>query len=1336
MELKGLNSNPYKDLVPSGSWLDARNIVIEKDNSVTTENGFIELLSLSPNDVVIGKAEQSTKFYYFIVNTVTGISSIIEINIPLNTPIVDTIISSQYLNFNVNHPILAKVTANYKNETILIWTDNYNPVRFLNADVDEVGLSPSKEFLNPSNVDLLLHYVAFDSGKIDLLDVEDTGGNLESGIYQVAFKYLTFDGIESNVVDISPPIHIEKSLLSDSTFSYTGCEPSTITSKQIKLQLSRLDLKYKKVAIYLFYTSNGITKSCLYSNVKIPNPDYQFVISDLSLVDFSTLNEILVPSISISKANCLTLYQANVVYGNVSTFQESNFQSVANNTKIKWIKEDVTITNIEKAISLTTNHHSYKDNKKTFYLKSFKAGEVYAFYIAFKFKDGNYSSAYHIPGNDLEIGDNDVITLDTVKKLSSNPVNKYQVFDTSKSDGTMGKFINKNEFYDTNLGLTGNVRHHRFPDINTLQGYGHKFLNTLYGGSYNNRFIFSPSYTSGSYSVTATNSNNTVGTTTYVTFDNRLYMIYTAIQSQWINLESRAALNITNNTTDQESQIHIFKFKNRVGDQFLNKDNLDSFFGYDKVILTDVISTVKLEPTECLCIAVDINPNISTVTLTGSFTGSCHVGVQNPEMTYAVPLGIEVSNVFIPNTLKKDIIGWEIFYAKRNAANSTIAAQDVIKDYRSLHNSYNNAYNRAYSFDLLTFKPLNPDYIKSELYIGFSNASSNTNYLKPTIVENPAYYQNYTTAVSKITDGEYVSANTFRDVFFINSNDTSNHFSFKQSDSIAKLGSDDKDFYLVNFCYLKEDCYFDFSQQELISTGICVDKDLSVSKIYGGDTYICYQGIVSGELDADWGSTIFNTKITSKLFAVESTSNIYLRYEGKEWYQKFYPKTYSGNVTIPSGADAGLLNGNYSEYKSESHKPLLEKIAVVFNYNNYLADNKLSDFKFYISESMQKESSKYYFRIIKANSYFIMQNKEKGAITNLATMNNTLLIHQRYSLYIAAIKDRIVTLNEEIYLGVGNLLDRNPENVDIDDLGFAGCITKFAAIVTKYGYLFADKESYKVYLFNGKLIDISTSIKEYLREFFDYSISITDNPFFLNGCTMSFDSKYNRLLLTKIVKNTSINYDKSDTLSYCLERNIWVSKHDYLPACYVNNKKGLFLMDNVSGKVYQANNPLLTAEYFLNKKYPQYIDYVVNYDNANSYMLHTIAFNTECFNLKKNTIEFYETFNKIAIYNLYQCTNYIDVKKVLNLSTNENTSRNLDYLFKINNLRDLVINPKLGFLTSTHLFKDSNLKKIGLSFDKSRIFSKFVAVRLFNNNKDLKITLLDVKGLADKSLHK
>ena len=198
MEIKGLNSNPYKDLIPSGSWLDARNIVVEKDNSITTENGFIELLSLSPNDVVIGKAEQSTKFYYFIVNTVSGISSIIEINIPLNTPIVDTIISSQYLNFNPNYPILAKITANYKNETILIWTDNYNPVRFLNADVDEVGLNPSKEFYNPSNVDLLLHYVAFESGKIDLLDVEDTGGNLESGIYQVAFKYLTFDGSKNS----------------------------------------------------------------------------------------------------------------------------------------------------------------------------------------------------------------------------------------------------------------------------------------------------------------------------------------------------------------------------------------------------------------------------------------------------------------------------------------------------------------------------------------------------------------------------------------------------------------------------------------------------------------------------------------------------------------------------------------------------------------------------------------------------------------------------------------------------------------------------------------------------------------------------------------------------------------------------------------------------------------------------------------------------------------------------------------------------------------------------------------------------------------------------------
>lgn len=1336
MEIKGLNSNPYKDLIPSGFWADAKNIVIEKDNSVTTEYGFSNILNLNEGDVVIGKVEQHTKFYLFITNIITGIDSILEVNIPHETPIVDVIISSQYLNFNPSKPIFAKIITNYKNETIIIWTDNFNPVRFINVNVNEIGLNVSKEFNNPSDVDLLLHYVAFESGKVDLIDVEDTGGNLKSGIYQVAFKYITYDGIESNVVDISQPIHIESSLLKGSTYSYTGCEPNEITSKQIKLQLSSLDTKYKKVAIYIIFTANGVTQTCLYANVKIPNIDYIFTISDLSLVDFSTTNELLIPAISMDKVECLTLHQSNVVYGNVSTFQESNFQSVANNTKIKWVKENVSITNIEKAISLTTNKNSYKDNKKTFYLKSFKAGEVYAFYIAFKFKDGNYSSAYHIPGNDLEIGDDDIVTNSAAVKLSPNDILKYQIFNTSKSDGTMGKFINKNEYYDSNLGLNGNVRHHRFPDISSLTSYGHKFLNTLYGGSNDNKFIFSPSFSGSTYSVTSSNTNNTAGTTTYNTYDNRLYMIYTANQSQWVNLESRASLDITGNTTDQESQIQIFKFKNNVGDQFLNKENFDSFFGHDKVVLTDIVTTIKLEPTEKLCISIDINPSISSVTLSGLFTGSCYVNKQNPEMTYAVSLGIEVYDVNIPNSLKDKIIGWEIFYAKRNASNSTIAAQDVIKDYRSLHNSYNNAYNRAYSFDLNLIKPLNPDYIKSELYVGFSNSISNTSYIKPSIVENTNYYQSYGDVVSKISEGEYIPAGTFRDVFFINSNDTSAHFSFKQEDSIAKLSSTDKDFYLVNFCYLKEDCYFNYENQELVSTGVLVDKDINTSVIYGGDTYICYQGVVSGELDANWGTPTFDINITSKLFAVESISNIYLRYEGKEWYQKFYPKTYIGNVSIPSGADASLLNGNYVDYKVESHKSLLEKITIPFNYDNYLADNKLSAFRFYISESMQKESSKYYFRTIKANSYFIMPNKEKGEITNLATMNNTLLIHQRYSLYIASIKDKMITVNEEIYLGVGNLLDRNPENVDVDELGFAGCVTKFAAIVTKYGYLFADKESRKIYLFNGKLVDLSNSVKELLVDFFDYFISITDNPYYLNGCTMVFDSKYNRFLITKIERTTTINTLRSSTLSYCLERNIWVSRHDYLPVCCVNNKKGLFLVDNESKKIYKANNLSLSAVYFRNLSYPQYIDYIINYNNSTSSMLHTVGFNTETFDLKDNSIKFYETFSSIAVYNLYQCTGYIDLKNVINLSTNENSTRNLDYLFKVNNLRDVVKNPSLGFLTSTHLFKDSNLKERGLSFDKSRIFSKFVAIRLLNKQSKIKITLLDLRCLADLTNHK
>ena len=40
----------------------------------------------------------------------------------------------------------------------------------------------------------------------------------------------------------------------------------------------------------------------------------------------------------------------------------------------------------------------YKDNRFTYRGKTFKRGDVYAFYISFVLRDGTETYAYHIPG--------------------------------------------------------------------------------------------------------------------------------------------------------------------------------------------------------------------------------------------------------------------------------------------------------------------------------------------------------------------------------------------------------------------------------------------------------------------------------------------------------------------------------------------------------------------------------------------------------------------------------------------------------------------------------------------------------------------------------------------------------------------------------------------------------------------------------------------------------------------------------------------------------------------------------------------------------------------------
>ena len=154
-----------------------------------------------------------------------------------------------------------------------------------------------------------------------------------------------------------------------------------------------------------------------------------------------------------------------------------------------------------------TTLKGYRDVKHSFKKKSYRRGEVYAFYISFVLKDGTETYAYHIPGRKARtFSSNEDITEDAQFKsfpnedvreatgfrpeefrLQNDNANIYQVVDTASKTsgyelGDMAFWENENERYPntpdflvadvsadgspnvTARTLAGeNVRHHKFP---------------------------------------------------------------------------------------------------------------------------------------------------------------------------------------------------------------------------------------------------------------------------------------------------------------------------------------------------------------------------------------------------------------------------------------------------------------------------------------------------------------------------------------------------------------------------------------------------------------------------------------------------------------------------------------------------------------------------------------------------------------------------------------------------------------------------------------------------------------------------------------------------------
>ena len=343
----------------------------------------------------------------------------------------------------------------------------------------------------------------------------------------------------------------------------------------------------------------------------------------------------------------------------------------------------------------------------------------------------------------------------------------------------------------------------------------------------------------------------------------------------------------------------------------------------------------------------------------------------------------------------------------------------------------------------------------------------------------------------------------------------------------------------ISYCALRTDVYQGYdAEREIVITDTWFDAD-TVSGgnpyFYGGDVFMTDNSIVT---HVNWGLLwLYNSNPDFKLNdAINAPTGVgggnignmtYLSFHiilntVANWDLRYYDSAQPLTSYYPVSVYTRAKNRGDSDWilaYNDDYSTINDLNAAVVLSCDDIGNSKKYPYRIHrgLSEYNNIDEGISWAKFL-ANDFKEMQDRDKGEIWKLETFNTHLIIHQKYSLFVARLKDRIITDLTEIYLGQGDIFDREPDNVIPTKRGYAGNQSQWASIVCPLGYCFIDKEYGKVFIFDGKLNEISRKgVMNFLRTNLPVKEDGTDNPFMYEGLTMGYDVKWNRLIITRVL---------------------------------------------------------------------------------------------------------------------------------------------------------------------------------------------------------------------------
>lgn len=461
----GLDMDSSVVQVKKGKLTYALNANIENfdSNSVNYQNeeGNELCLNFPSGYVVIGKhyIQEKYKHIFFLVNPNTGGSEIGYMD--NNDCTYTTLLNNNCLNFNINYPIHKIVHRITNCETEIYWTDGYNERRYL--DLDNV----------PTGSDICNKLSLQPNFTIPQIDIVSTviGGNLTSGTYQFAIQYCDAKGFGyTSFYSVTNPVSIADSDITTSDFSYP-------VNKSIQLSISNLETSgyYSYYNLAVIKTVNSITSVELVGTYYIETSQKTYTYSGQNSTQIRlTIEDIFEKYPYYNVAKDVTSVQDVIIWDNLVTADRINYQKIAAQISLEWQTYKI------------SKDKNYSDPLNTALLRGYLRDEVYAFEIVFLLKNGQQTDSFHIPGRVADSTDLQSISNsnnDYIGSGSSSP--RWKIYNTATDLGTAtgvpingavphryGKFSywESEETYPANsvfteAGLTGQIRHHKFPDV-------------------------------------------------------------------------------------------------------------------------------------------------------------------------------------------------------------------------------------------------------------------------------------------------------------------------------------------------------------------------------------------------------------------------------------------------------------------------------------------------------------------------------------------------------------------------------------------------------------------------------------------------------------------------------------------------------------------------------------------------------------------------------------------------------------------------------------------------------------------------------------------------------